>query len=306
VIDGDVATRERAIMTDDAITFIAQQVSRETRIAYEKDLRRWFLFGGGVEPNTAKYDTVVAFRDHLAASFAPATAARCFSTVRSYARWRIQIGRSERNPFDAVKRPRRTRNQAPVVPADSVIDALVAESRKDPLAQAVIALLLNGLRASEAAGLRRGLDGIRYDEDNDGYLMTVIGKGAVERTIPMMPEALEALQRFWQTPAAFGVPSPYAVYDVYGKPFTNMGIYHIVASTARRAGVEHVHPHALRHHFGTRLSDAGVDINVIRELMGHASVSTTQQYLTVSKKRLFEAMDKDPRKPSKDKLRAVS
>lgn len=277
--------------------FIAMQTSPETRRAYTQDLRRWAAFSEDkvIDPNL-----VVAFRDHLSETLAPRSAARCFSTVRTYYRWLIATGQGQTNLFEAVKGPKTTRNATPYVPTDEDVDALVEASRRYPRWQAVVALLLNGFRASEVGTMMR--DNINLGER--GYYVKVVGKGQRERLVPLTGEAVDALARYHNDPAT--KPSLYAVSDVYGQPLSGHAVRDIVYDVARWAKVKGMHPHALRHHYGTRLARAGVPLIQLRDLMGHTSVDTTQIYVNMDLTDLFEAARLDPREEKKEGLRAVS
>jgi site-specific recombinase XerD len=285
---------------DSARTFIDMQVSAETRRAYEQDLRRWFRFIEDVGDIT--YDTVVAFRDHLQETLAPASAGRCFSTIRTYHRWLVQLGKAERNLFEAVKGPKRIKNQTPKVPANDDVDALVAAARERPVWLAVVELLLNGLRAKEVGQLLKS--DIRWDEDHQRYFMRVIGKGQKERLVPLTDEASAALRDFWSD-AGYD-RSVYAVHDSVGQPYSNKAVGHIVYDAAGKVKLKGMHPHALRHHFATRLAKNGVDVMALRDLLGHESVQTTEGYITLDLTDKFKAMEKDPRRVTEVQLRAVS
>ena len=290
-------------MESSARTFIDMQVSAETRRAYDQDLRRWFAFTGE-HPELQGYDLAVAFRDHLSNSLAPASAGRNFSTVRTYHRWMFQLGMVTSNPLDAVKGPKRVKNQAPKVPSDEDIDTLVAASRERPVWRAVIALLLNGLRAKEVGRLLKS--DIRWDEKNAGYYLRVVGKGEKERRMPLTDEAGEALRDFWNEVGED--KSVFAVHDIVGQPYSNKAIGHIVYDTAHKVRLSGMHPHALRHHFATRLLRNGANLMQVRDLLGHESVQTTQVYTHLDLDDLFEASRKDPRQtvPGEARLRAVS
>lgn len=299
----DAFLADSAVLEPRARTYIDQQLSPHSRRAYEQDLRRWAAFRDQ-RPDLAGYDLVVAFRDHLAETLAPASAGRAFSTVRSYHRWLVQLGEASSNPFEAIKGPRRTKNETPKVPSNDDVEALVAAARERPLWSAVVALLLNGLRAMEVGRLRKADISWFEGKGRSGYFMRVLGKGDKERLMPLTTESLNALNDFWRSTDR---ESEYAVFDAYGAPLSNKAVAHIVDDAARKAKIEGMHPHALRHHYATRLYNAGVNILAVRDLLGHASVATTQVYVTLDMSDLFEAAAKDPREATGEvRLRAVS
>jgi site-specific recombinase XerD len=277
-------------------TFIAMQRSAETRRAYMQDLRRWSTFSEG---QVVDANLVVAFRDHLSATLAPRSAARTFSTVRTYHRWLVQQGQATVNPFDSMKGPKTTSNSTPKVPTDADVDALVESSYQHPTWRAVIALLLNGLRASEVGSLLYE----NITRGPEGIYMKVIGKGQKERLVPMTNEAWVALQMYWGPNIPVG---PYALADVYNQPYSGHAVRNMVYECASKVKLKGMHPHALRHHYATRLIRAGANIMQVRDLLGHASVATTQVYVTLDLADLFEAARLDPRQHTDRKLRAVS
>jgi len=285
--------------------FVAMQVSSETRRAYEQDMRRWLTFAEGKELN---FELILAFRDHLANTLAPASAVRNWSSIRAYHRWLVSLGLQATNLFDSIKAPKRIANQTPVVPTDDEVAAVVAAAdNADTKYAAVIALLLNGLRAGEIGELRMRDVGI---ETKDGYAMRVVGKGQKERLIPMTDEAWAAVRRFRFSSDHVEVKlgqggDVFAIPNQYGEKLTNKAVAHMVEDVCRWAGVKGVHPHSFRHHYATRLVKAGVDLQHVRDLLGHTSVATTQIYVTLDLSDLFMASRLDPRNPKSDGLRVV-
>lgn len=260
--------------------YCEMQTSPRTRAEYRKDLERWFRAG---LPLTV--EGVTQYKRHLESSYKEASAGRFWSTVRSFHRWLVQRGLLEHSPFEVVKAPVRRHSVGVESPSANVVDALVAscETWRD---RAVIALLLNGLRASEVTDLR--VDAVHYDPAF-GYYMRVLGKGNKERFVPMTDETQQAIN---------DVPEKddcvWLVPNFDGSKLTYDTVNNIVDSVAKRAGVK-VHPHQLRHHYATRLVRAGVNVFALQKLLGHASVSTTQRYVSMDLSDIAEAARLDPR-----------
>ena len=157
---------------------------------------------------------------------------------------------------------------------------------------AILELLYGGgLRVSELAGLT--LDRV----DLHRREVRVIGKGDKERLVPLGKEALQALQRYLQIRSSLRTakrpPDPDALFlGIRGTPLTARQVQNLVRRHGiGGAGRSDLHPHALRHTCATHLLDAGADLRSIQELLGHASLSTTQRYTQVSVDRLMAAYD---------------
>lgn len=258
--------------------FCDMQASPRTRTEYRKDLERWFRTA---LPLTVEGAT--AYKRMLEANFKEATAGRFWSTVRSFHRWLVHRGLLEHSPFDAVKAPRRRHQVGVESPSDNIVGALVA-SCETPRESAVIALLLNGLRASEVTDLTG--DSIIF-EPGVGHVLRVLGKGNKERFVPLNDESVDALTQYI-------IESEWLVPNTDGSKLTYDTVNNIVDTVAKRAGVR-VTPHQLRHHYATRLVRAGANVFALQRLLGHATVATTQRYVSMDLSDIAEAARLDPR-----------
>lgn len=283
-------------MTDRVQTFVSMQQSPETKRAYARDLRVWFDFLGSGDTSD---ETAVAFRDYLVETYTPNGAARVWNTVRSYHRFL----RMQDNPFDYVKPPKRVTNATPKVPDDEDVAALVESASASPQRALIIALLLNGLRASEVCSLRKE----DVERHEGATILRVIGKGTKERLIPATIEVEQTMRRFGAHSVTAQVASPYVVSDYDGTQLRYRQVEHAVYKSAEYAGIEGMHPHALRHHYATRLIRAGVSELHVQKLLGHASVATTQVYVGLNLGDLIDATKKDPRnKVGQEGVRVVA
>lgn len=276
-------------IADKAVQFVGMQQSAETRRAYGRDIRTYFAFVDelGVEPDEVTESDAVTFRDHLVQTYAPNGAARVWTTVRSL----YKFARFPSNPFEYVKPPKRTSNTTPKVPSDEDVEALVGAASDNPQRSLIVALLLNGLRASEVASLTKG----SVEQHEGATVLRVIGKGQKERLIPANVEVEVAIRRFDETCNTAQRQSLFVVSDYDGSPLTYRQVEHAVYKSAEYAGIEGMHPHALRHHFATRLIRAGVSELHVQKLLGHASVATTQRYVGLNLSDLIAATRRDPR-----------
>lgn len=158
--------------------------------------------------------------------------------------------------------------------------------------RALVELLYGaGLRVGEAVALDvRDVDVLARE-------VRVLGKGSKERSVPLPQAAQEALGAWLAIRRRAGYQAePLFVSfrpGAKGRRLGERSVRRLLAERARGAGVvDHVHPHRLRHSYATHLLDTGADLRSIQELLGHASLTTTQRYLAVSAARLFEVYDK--------------
>lgn len=139
----------------------------------------------------------------------------------------------------------------------------------------------SGLRVSEVLDL--GLEALRMKE----MLVRVLGKGDKERIVPLTGLSVQALKQYLKhgRPLLAGDPDPGQVFlNRRGGKLSRMGLWRILRGHAVEAGIpREFHPHMLRHSFATHLLEGGADLRVIQELLGHASVATTQIYTHVDR-----------------------
>ncbi|MEQ9455282.1 MAG: site-specific tyrosine recombinase [Phycisphaeraceae bacterium] len=218
--------------------------------------------------------------------------ARHLATIRVFTRYLVSVGVFEVDPAEALVQPKLGR-KLPHAPSFEVVDKLLRTPLpEEPLGlrdRALLELLYAcGLRASELAdleldGLNRGLGVVR-----------VMGKGRKERIVPVARAALEHVTTYLE-----GVrpelekkdkPSNRLFLSRTGQPITRIVVWQIVKRHAARAGVRRIHPHVLRHAFATHLLAGGADLRVVQELLGHASLNTTQVYTHVDRSRLKEVI----------------
>jgi integrase/recombinase XerC len=178
--------------------------------------------------------------------------------------------------------------------ADLVETPELAPDEEDPLARAVALRDRAVLEIMYGSGLRVGeVASLTTDRlDLDRGRVTVMGKGSKEREVPLSDPAIDAIEDYLRegraTMAAEG--SSAAFFNRRMKPLSTRDIRALVQRYgARTLSGRHVTPHTLRHSFATHLLEGGADIRAVQELLGHASVATTQRYTHVSRARLFEA-----------------
>jgi integrase/recombinase XerC len=275
-----------------------RRASPHTLRAYRADLAQFaaHLAESGTAVGRATPADVRAFLARAAGKAGPTGLARKVSALRSLYRFLVREGLAEANPARAVQIPRRPRKLPLVLPEEEVAVLVEAPAAGGALAlrdRAFLELLYaSGLRVSELVGLDAG------DVDLAEGLVRVLGKRRKERIVPVGRPALAALGRY----LAEGRPALAAggARGAGAALFLNRRGGRLTArSVARRldgwvlaSGIpRHVHPHALRHSFATHLLSNGADLRCIQELLGHASLSTTQRYTQVDWKRLAAVYD---------------
>jgi integrase/recombinase XerC len=255
-----------------------------TRRAYVSDLgafAEWMSRAGVTDPAGVER---LHLRRYLASlgtrHLARATVARKAAALRCYFAWSVRQGRLPADPARSLRAPS-GKGRLPRVLSAGEIDALLdrpASSALELRDRAVLELLYAaGLRVSELCGLdRRGVDlGART--------VTVLGKGGKERRVPIHDAAAAALTEWLAGGRAqMDGPKDAIFVNQRGARLGPRDVRRILD----RLSASPTHPHALRHTFATHLLDGGADLRVVQELLGHASLATTQIYTHVSKERL--------------------
>jgi integrase/recombinase XerD len=270
-----------------------------TLTAYRRDLRAYaaWLAERGLAVADVTEDDVIAYIGALRArALAPASVARSMVPVRGLHRFLAMEGRLEVDPSAHVERPRVPRG-LPKALSEAEVGRLLAVPEGDaPIARRDRAMLEvlygTGLRVSELVGLSIG------DIDLDDALLRAFGKGSKERIVPVGSHALRALGA-WLGPGGRPELEPArwarrgdaeAVFlGARGGRLTRQGAWDVLRRHGERAGLAgRLSPHVLRHSCATHMLDHGADIRAVQELLGHASISTTQVYTLVSTERLWE------------------
>ena len=293
-----------AVQIDDFIAFIRSEkgLAQNTVAAYRRDLTLWRGFCArrsiGAATTTAAH--VTDFLDRLrngkppaTKPMSPASVARALVSVRSLFRFLTREGYVDEDPTLRVGVPKRPRPIPKAISVEEVARLLDLPS-KEGLGRRDLAILETlygaGLRISELVAL--DVDDVDLDE---GSVLIRAGKGSKARRVPLGRAAVAALGDYLAATRprlverAAGSATPALFVNARGGRLSRQGCWKILKSYAAAAGLgARVSPHTLRHSFATHMLDAGADIRVVQELLGHASLSTTQVYTLVSDERLRE------------------
>ncbi|MDR2028212.1 MAG: tyrosine-type recombinase/integrase [Treponema sp.] len=262
-------------------------VSGRTLRSYGTDLFRFAAYceNHGVSPEGASPGEVQGFIGDLSAEgIASVSVNRALSAIRGFYRWLIRFGYRRDNPAGTLRNLKTPQALPSFLWEEEMADFAESPERAGilwPLRDKALILTMYsaGLRISELASLSM--------ETLDPRLTggRVLGKGNKERYVFFSDEAREALGAYMparQSRIMGENPTDRLFVSRRGGPLSVPGIRWIIRQYAERSGLhKNVHPHALRHSFATHLVNAGCDIRVIQELLGHASLSTTQRYAHV-------------------------
>ena len=218
------------------------------------------------------------------------SAARKLATLRTFFRYLCREGILERNPARALLSPRMER-KIPAHLEESEIASLIevpGEEDSQRRARAILELLYaTGIRCAELVGLDLG------DIDMAARTVRVLGKGSKERIVPFGMPAAAAVQAY--LPARLNArPKSQAVFvNARGGRLTDRWVRQIVSRRVKQVAIaRRLSPHSLRHSFATHLLERGADLRSIQELLGHASLSTTQRYTHVNARHILDIYKK--------------
>ncbi len=230
----------------------------------------------------------------------PSSVARKLSALQTFFRFLVQQKVVDRNPLVGVARPRQGQYIPVFLTVDEVFRLMEAPGVQDPFAardKAILELLYStGMRVAELVSLQ--LNFLDFETE----MVRVTGKGNRQRLVPMGSPAIEALSRYFpqrQTLFEAGVRCGVEIdreilfVNHRGGRLTTRSVERLVSLYAQRVGLlTRVTPHALRHSFATHLLEMGADLRLVQELLGHASLSTTQRYTHLTVDHLMAVYDK--------------
>jgi integrase/recombinase XerD len=268
---------------------VERGLSANTVAAYRRDLVQYQAFLHGEEPGPKAVEAYVTHLRDL--GLANSTVGRKVAAVRGLHRFLVVEGLRGDDPTLLIQSPRRSLPFPKALTVDEAIrlvetpDLTTVKGRRD---SALLEFLYgSGARVSEAVGLDLG------KVDLDDRVVIVTGKGAKQRLVPLGGKAVTAILRWLPDRMSLlhrlqrGDP---VFLNMRGRRLSRQGMFEIVRSNAEKAGIpkEKVSPHVLRHSAATHMVEAGADLRSVQEILGHATISTTQIYTRVSPAHLVE------------------
>ena len=273
-----------------------RNASPHTIRAYGEDVAQFTEYLGeqlGREPRPQDADHL-SVRGFLAALHAGGTrrvsAARKLASLRTFFRYLCREGVLDRNPAAAILSPRLERRIPSHLEEDETAMLLDVPGADDASlrARALLELLYaTGIRCAELVGLDVP------EVDLDARMVRVLGKGRKERVVPFGTRARAAVIAYLPARARAAPKSEALFVNQRGGRLTDRSVRAILAARVRQVALaKRISPHSLRHSFATHLLGRGADLRTIQELLGHASLSTTQRYTHVDMRRILEIYSK--------------
>lgn len=267
-------------------------LSRNTLAAYRRDLGRYadWCAARGIAtvdevtaPDLEDFSAALAAGDADHPALSASSTARCVVSVRGFHRFCALEGVAVADPSRTWRPPAISQRLPKAVPYASVMRIIDAAGAQDPPLGPRDAALLEvlygtGARISEACGL--DID----DVDLPERTVLLRGKGGRERRLPLGSHAAAAIEAYLVRgrPGLVSRGTPALFLNARGARLSRQSAWAALSAAAERAQVAHISPHALRHSFATHLLEGGADVRVVQELLGHASVTTTQIYTRVT------------------------
>nr|WP_263972310.1 site-specific tyrosine recombinase XerD [Spongiactinospora rosea] len=277
---------------------VERGLAANTLASYRRDLLRYVdhlktrgltRFGDVAEADVVAFLAALREGDERHRALVASSTARAVSAVRGLHRFALREGAAGHDPAHEVRPPRRLR-RLPKAIGVAEVERLIAAAGPDgqPLTlrnRALLEVLYGtGARISEAVGMAV--------DDAEPEQVRLRGKGGRGRVVPLGRYARQALDAYLvrARPAlsAHGRGTSALFLNARGGRLTRQGAWEVLQAAAERAGLDGVSPHMLRHSFATHLLDGGADVRVVQELLGHASVTTTQVYTLVTVDKLRE------------------
>src|SRR2546423_2665244 len=270
--------------------------SQHTIKAYKQDLGSFARYAGSREWKQIDHVTIRGFlSSEYDKGLGKTSVARSLAAVRSLYRWLAQEGIVEQNPAALVATPKLPK-KLPRVPTieemNTVLNGAMPDAAAFPERDRLILELLYGcgIRNSELTGIK--LDDIRLSTE----AILIRGKGKKERYVPFGDSVKAALAAYLPvrqtTLAEARKNTPALLINHRGGRLTNRSVGRIIKKIAVAKGLSpDVHPHTLRHAFGTHMLEEGADLRAIQELLGHERLATTQRYTQLSMKHVLQVYD---------------
>lgn len=272
-----------------------RNVSPHTLAAYRCDLEQLTAFVRRERGATAAAGDLdhLLLRRYLALlgkSAKKSSLGRKLAAIRSFYTYLLRRGSVDKNPAELIATPKKEKRlplHLNIDQATALMEAPAEESKHVLRDRAILEMLYSsGLRVSELTALNRG------DLDLSGGMLRVMGKGGRQRIVPLGSKAIEAVEEYLASRGEAGDQGALFLNTRAGR-INRRSVTRIVdAHVLKIAAFKRISPHTLRHTFATHMLEGGADLRAIQELLGHASLSTTQKYTHISIDRLMDVYDK--------------
>jgi integrase/recombinase XerC len=273
-----------------------RNVSGHTLKAYRGDLEKFSCYAGSRPPGSLNHIAIRSFLSKLYQDgLGKSSVARSLAAVRSLYRWLAEEGRVTHNPAALVSSPRLPKH-LPRVPTIEEVHVMLDGPRPARAAfperdRLILELLYGcGIRNSELVGI--DLEDVRASEET----ILIRGKGKKERYVPFGAAVARAREAYLplrrEVLVQAGQSSTALLINRRGGRLTTRSVGRITKALAVASGLPpEIHPHTLRHAFGTHMLEEGADLRAIQEMLGHARLSTTERYTQLSTKHLLRVYD---------------
>lgn len=292
-----------AIETFETFLRFEREMAGNTCSSYSRDLRifaTWLESRGVDEIEGVTTDLIIAFMgEQRDDGMKGTTIARRRAAVRMLMRFLEEHRYISRDPAELLEGSKRSQALPRVLSEEETFRMIDAVNGKDPRSlrdRAMLEVLYGaGLRVSELCSLKMD------DIAGDGELFRIMGKGMKERIVPVGSAAGRALEAYFSSARDTFIRGDTSERHIFvtrrGGPFTRQGVFKIIKERATAADIDpkRISPHVLRHSFASHMLQRGADIRAIQELLGHASISTTQVYTHVDSSRFAQIHKLHPR-----------
>lgn len=268
--------------------------------AYKRDIKKFIAFAeekGITTPKEAVSDHITEFLGVLKREGkASSSLCRAMISLKVYFKFLIREEVVDKNVTTFLSTPKMWQLIPDILTTEEIEALLSQPNPEDPMGSRDLAILsilyATGIRVSELCTL-----GI-YDVDDDR--IKVMGKGSKERLVPIAEKAVQALDRYLGGfRDQFGIKGEKALFVTKkGRPLDRVTVWKLIKKYGKEAGIEkNISPHTLRHSFATHLLENGADLRVIQEMLGHASINSTDRYTHISTNQLQQSFQNfHPRK----------
>lgn len=270
---------------------VEKGLAKNSLEAYTRDIRRYFVFlqkQGITNPVKITRTHISDFLFSMRQELSVISIARMLSTIKSFHTFLVRERVAAHDPADLIETPKTEKRIPSYLTSEEVNRFLKAPNLHSPQGlrdKAIIELMYaSGLRISEAAGIQS------QDLNLEINFVKCKGKGSKERIIPFGRTAAHFLERY-MVEARPALAKGKQVSQVFlaqgGRPLTRQSIWKAIKIFLKGAGIrKHASPHTLRHSFATHLLEHGADLRSVQEMLGHASITTTQIYTHINQSRL--------------------